>query len=335
MFRCLKMETKSKQRCFGMMTAAEQSEVVGVLDIMNCGPAPEDGSQESVSEPPPLVLALTDAPADARPGAASPVEDITLDLTPRPSLHRSKQLDPMQVFDRVLSRVSSEEAESDDLPGESSSSRAPPHATASTGSPVDMRFSYLLSQAEAVEPLDNKAQLIIFRKNCPEKKKGKGKGQQKGEANKNKKTEANKKTEIAKITKSKSKSKVTADESLDSKAPEISQEKDKIQRSPRPTRSQSLSSRTRKPRLTRSRPRKPRRARRRHRNPRRSRTPRPVLTRIRRRRPSRPTPRRRPRSSPRMSMMVQTRRRIRLRWIEQPSGNELSPKPTTTREIGR
>ena len=206
MFRCLKMETKSKQRCFGMMTAAEQSEVVGVLDIMNCGPAPEDGSQESVSEPPPLVLALTDAPADARPGAASPVEDITLDLTPRPSLHRSKQLDPMQVFDRVLSRVSSEEAESDDLPGESSSSRAPPHATASTGSPVDMRFSYLLSQAEAVEPLDNKAQLIIFRKNCPEKKKGKGKGQQKGEANKNKKTEANKKTEIAKITKSKSKS---------------------------------------------------------------------------------------------------------------------------------
>ena len=71
MFRCLKMETKSKQRCFGMMTAAEQSAVVGVLDIMNCGPAPEDGSQESVSEPPPLVLALTDAPADARPGAAS------------------------------------------------------------------------------------------------------------------------------------------------------------------------------------------------------------------------------------------------------------------------
>ena len=139
----------------------------------------------------------------------------------------------------------------------------------------------------------------------------KGKGQQKGEANKNKKTEANKKA-----------AQRSPRRRIRSPQPGTSR---RARRSPRPTRSQSLSSR----------PRKPRRARRRHRNPRRSRTPRPVLTRIRRRRPSRPTPRRRPRSSPRMSMMVQTRRRIRLRWIEQPSGNELSPKPTTTREIGR
>ncbi|CAE7941379.1 des [Symbiodinium necroappetens] len=218
MLRCLKMEAKSKQRCFVLMTGAEQTSVQGVLDIMNCSPSPDDGSQESVSdptralsEPPREMLALTDAPGDAKP-----LEDDTLSLSPRPSFRRSKQLDPMAVFDRVLSRVSSEEAEPEDLPEASSSSHAGPHA--STATPMDMQFAYLLSQAECVEPLDNKAQLIIFRKNSTQKK-GKGKGQQKDQAKKT--------TDNVKIPKSKA-SKVKADESLKSEAPEISEEKDKI-----------------------------------------------------------------------------------------------------------
>ncbi|CAE7662430.1 des [Symbiodinium sp. CCMP2592] len=236
MFRCLKVEAKTKQRCFAMMTAAEQAAVQDVIDIMNCGPVLEDGSQESVSEPPPGMLALADGAADARPADASlKMQGLrlqgpwswktTLGPRPKPSLHR---LDPMAVFDRVRSRVSSEEAESEDLPGPSSSSRAPPDATTSTSSPMDVHFSFLLSQAESVELLDNKAQLIIFRKNCPEKK-GKGKGKQNGEANK--KSEANQKTENAIPNKSRSSapSKVKkAIESPDGEAPEISEEKDTI-----------------------------------------------------------------------------------------------------------
>ena len=246
-YRTLKSQSSAKDRACKQMTARQMQAVDKVLEKLVLSADQKEDSQEDsaaeVSPVPKAMLALTDGSPECTEGNEGK-------STPKATLNRSFQMaESMAIFERVLSRVSSEETEpqghetpsSSRLVNEGGLHSGPSPFTSMLMGRMSDADTKLLGEAYDVEPLgeDGKCQLKIFRENVGSKSSGKGKGKSKGKGKgKGKviKNESKKKTSKSPKAAAKSAAKAKAKRpEIDEAGPVKKQQAPKKNKKPPPT----------------------------------------------------------------------------------------------------